>query len=392
METGVALDKQLIEWRRTFHKFPEISRQEENTAKMIVNELQRMGIEARTFKDHFGVYAEIRGRGKGPVIAVRADMDALPIREINEVSYKSVNDGVMHACGHDGHVAMALGVAKMLSDSKDHFSGTVKVIFQPAEEAAPEGGALLMLKEGILDDVDMIFGMHLWPDLPCGKMGVRTGALMAASDRLAIKIIGRGAHAGQPQKGIDAITICADVIQGVDHIMSRQLDPLETATISIGRIQGGERYNVIAREVVMNGTVRTLSPKARLDIPRKIERTIKGITESQGGSYELDYRYGYPVLMNAEEPVEIVTRAGKSVLGNEGVCKTVEPVLASEDFANYLEKIAGAFFFLGCSKEGESKVLHSPDFDFDENALMVGASIMYKTVLGALQKDHKEES
>lgn len=391
METDVALDKQLIEWRRTFHKFPEVSRQEQNTSKTIVEELQRMGIKAQTFKEHFGVCAEIRGTGKGPVIAVRADMDALPIREINEVPYKSANDGVMHACGHDGHVAMALGIAKLLSDARNHLNGTVKVIFQPAEEAAPEGGALLMLKEGILDDVDMIFGMHLWPDLLCGKMGVRTGALMAASDRLTMKIIGRGAHAGQPHKGIDAITICADVIQGVDHIMSRQLDPLETATISIGRIQGGERYNVIAREVVMNGTVRTLSPKVRQDIPHKIERTLKGITESQDGSYELDYQFGYPVLMNAKEPVEIVTQAAKRVLGDEGVCTEIEPVLAAEDFANYLEKISGAFFFLGCGKAGESKVLHSPDFDFDENALMIGTRIMYQTVLEALEKSAQEK-
>ncbi len=391
VKMDTAFDQQLVKWRRTFHMFPEVSRKEENTAKVIVEELKRMGIKAQTFNNHFGVCAEIRGAADGPVIAVRADMDALPIKEINEVPYKSVNDGVMHACGHDGHIAIALGVAKMFADARDSFNGTVKVIFQPAEEASPEGGALLMMKEGILDDVDMIFGLHLWPELPCGKVGVRKGALMAASDRVTIKILGRGAHAGQPQNGVDAITICADVIQGIGHIMSRQLDPLETATINIGMIQGGERYNVIAREVVMNGTVRTLSPKVRQEIPQKIERMLKGNTESQGGSYELSYQSGYPVLVNADEPVEIVTRAVQEVLGSEGLCKTILPVLGAEDFANYLEKVKGAFFFLGCGKEGESRVLHGPDFDFDEHILVHGARIMYQTVLKAMEACGKEQ-
>lgn len=392
VKMDTAFDQQLVKWRRTFHMFPEVSRKEENTAKIIVEELQRMGIQAQTFNDHFGVCAEIRGAADGPVIAVRADMDALPIMEINEVPYRSVNDGVMHACGHDGHIAIALGVAKMLADARDSLKGTVKVIFQPAEESSPEGGALLMMKEGILDDVAMIFGLHLWPELPFGKVGVRKGALMAASDRVTIKILGRGAHAGQPQNGVDAITICADVIQGIGHIMSRQLDPLETATINIGMIQGGERYNVIAREVVMNGTVRTLSAKARKEIPQRIERMLKGNTEGQGGNYELSYQYGYPVLVNADEPVEIVTQAAQEVLGSEGLCKRTVPVLGAEDFANYLEKIKGAFFFLGCGKEGESKVLHGSDFDFDEHILAIGARVMYQTVLKAIEASGKNNN
>lgn len=386
----MVFSQQLVKWRRLFHKFPEISRKEKNTAKLIVEELKLMGIKAQTFKDHFGVCAEIRGASDGPVIAVRADMDALPVTEINEVPYKSVNDGIMHACGHDGHIAIALGVAKMFADAREHLAGTVKVIFQPAEEASPQGGALLMMKEGVLDDVDMIFGLHLWPELPYGKIGVRKGSLMAASDRLEIKILGRGAHAGQPQNGVDAITISADVIQGIGHIMSRQLDPLETATISIGMIQGGERYNVIAREVVINGTVRTLSSKVRQEIPYKIERMLKGITDSQGGGYELSYRLGYPVLVNADEPVEIVTQAVNNVLGDEAICKTFRPVLGAEDFANYLEKISGAFFLLGCgNKDGATRVLHGPDFDIDEHALMLGARIMYETVIGAIEKNGK---
>jgi len=381
-EKMLELAHQLVLWRRMFHSNPELSYEEKETSAAAFNVLTSMGIEVHKFHDHFGLCATIRGKYPGPVIALRTDMDALPITEANDVPYRSKRAGVMHACGHDGHMAIMLGVAKMLALSGGEFSGTIKLIFQPAEEAAPVGGAGLLIKGGILDDVDAIFGLHLWPDLPCGHIGIRQGALMAASDRLTIKILGQAAHAGQPQYGIDAITIAADVMQGLGHIMNRQLDPLETATLSIGKIQGGERYNVIAQEVVLDGTVRTLGETVRKEIPVKIKRLLEGITAAHGGTYILDYQYGYPVLYNWAEPTQLVINAAKEIAA---VNDDVKPVLAAEDFGNYLSKTPGAFFWLGCAKDGQKNDhLHSSNFEIDENALIVGTKIMYKTVLMAL--------
>lgn len=385
------LAHQLMLWRRMFHSNPELSNEEKETSLAVFDILTSMGVEVCKFNDHFGLCGIIRGRYPGPVIALRTDMDALPITEANEVPYCSKHAGVMHACGHDGHMAIILGVARMFASSGADFAGTIKLIFQPAEEAAPIGGAGFLIKDGVLADVDAIFGLHLWPDLPCGHIGIRQGALMAASDRLNIKILGQAAHAGQPQYGVDAITIAADVIQGLGHIMNRQLDPLETATLSIGKIQGGERYNVIAQEVVLDGTVRTLSEEVRKEIPVKIKRVLDGITAGQGGKYVLDYQYGYPVLNNWAEPTQLVIKAAKEIIISEAIHDDVKPVLAAEDFGNYLSKTPGAFFWLGCGKEGrENYHLHSSNFDIDENTLLVGAKIMYRTVLMALEH-YKEE-
>lgn len=376
---------QLIVWRRMFHRNPELSTEEQETANAILNALKDMGIEVVTFYNHFGLCGIIRGKYPGPVVALRADMDALPITEANCVSYQSQRSGMMHACGHDGHMAIMLGVARMFSSDFRDFAGTVKFIFQPAEEAAPVGGAGQMIQDGVLDDVDVIFGLHLWPDLPCGHIGIRQGPLMAASDRISIKILGQAAHAGQPQHGVDAITIAADVIQGLGQLMNRQIDPLETATLSIGNIQGGERYNVIAREVVLDGTVRTLGENVRREIPLKIEKALAGITAAQGGRYDLKYQFGYPVLNNWPGPTSLIISAAQEVIGSEAVQGNVRPVLAAEDFGRYLEKTPGAFFWLGCAKEGQRNYhLHSSHFDINEDALLIGARIMYKVAQQAM--------
>ncbi|MDF2635072.1 MAG: amidohydrolase [Pelosinus sp.] len=382
---------QLVSWRRMFHRNPELSTKERETSITILDALRKMEIEVVTFTNHFGLCGIIQGKYPGPVVALRTDMDALPITEANDVSYHSQTSGVMHACGHDGHMAIMLGVAKMFSLYHGEFAGTIKLIFQPAEEAAPVGGAGLIIEEGILEDVDVIFGLHLWPDLPCGHIGIRQGPLMAASDRITIKILGQAAHAGQPQHGVDGITIAADVIQGLGQLMNRQIDPLETATLSIGNIQGGERYNVIASEVLLDGTVRTLGEIVRRQMPLKIERALAGITAAQGGHYELDYQFGYPVLNNWAEPTGLIIKAARDVVGSEAVHGNVKPVLAAEDFGRYLEKIPGAFFWLGCAKEGQENYhLHSSHFDIDEDALLIGAKIMHQLVLKALVHYDKE--
>jgi len=379
-ENAEDLALQLVKWRRQFHQSPELSGCEQQTSLTITNILKKIGVKVFTFHDNYGVCGVVKGQYSGPVIAFRADMDALPIMEKNAVSYQSTHSGIMHACGHDGHMAILLGLASIFVKCRRELSGTVKFIFQPAEENAPLGGATFIMNEEIMKDVQVIFGLHLWPDLPCGHIGIRTGSLMAASDRLTIKILGKGAHAGQPHHGVDAITIAADVIEGLGHIMSRQLDPLETATISIGTIKGGERYNVIAREVILEGTVRTLKEEVRQEIPKKLERLLSGMTAAQGGHYDIDYARGYPILKNCAEPTKLVINAAQKVIGNQSVHSDVKPALTAEDFGNYLTKIPGAFFWLGCGKVGvQNEALHTSCFDIDESALLIGVKILYQT-------------
>lgn len=381
------LKDKIIAWRRMFHRYPEVSRAEAETAKRIETTLREIGnMEVQTFKDHFGICAVIKGK-PGPVIVFRADMDALPIKEETGAPYQSENPGVMHACGHDAHMAIMLGLAELFAKEKERITGTIKIIFQPAEEAAPVGGAQTMMDEGILEGASAIFGLHVWPDLACGEIGIKKGALMAASDRFKVSICGQGAHAGQPQNGIDAIAITADILQDLGRLIDRQIDPRETATICVGTIHGGERYNVIAREVTLEGTVRTLGEKARQDIPDKMHRLFEGITAAHGGKYKLDYQFGYPVLMNCEKPVEIVIEAAEKVISTDAIRTDVQPVLAAEDFGRYLTKYPGAFFWLGCAKKGGPFYkLHNAGFDIDEDALAVGVEILYQTGLNALKK------
>jgi len=386
----VGNDQQLLTmmktWRRDFHRFPELSNNEKRTSQVIANFLAKLGLEVRTYSNHYAVCGIMRGNRPGPVIALRADMDALPIQEENDVAYKSEHPGIMHACGHDAHMAILMGTAAMLSKIRSQMGGTVKLIFQPAEEAAPIGGANAMMQEGILDDAAAIFGLHVWPDLPTEHIGIRPGPFMAASDRFVIKINGRSAHAAHPHQGIDAITIAAEVIQGIGTIMSRQLNPLETATLSIGSIHGGERYNVIAKEVVLEGTIRTLGEEIRLEIPRRIENLLAGFTTAHNGSYTFEYYPSYPVLVNWEEPTQLIVDAGRNLLRETNVHLTIKPALGAEDFARYLTRIPGAFFWLGCSRNGESiSALHNSKFDIDENALLVGAKLLYQTTVNALK-------
>ncbi|MEG6584848.1 M20 metallopeptidase family protein [Dendrosporobacter sp. 1207_IL3150] len=385
-ECPAELEQMIIKMRRDFHRYPELSGQEERTAAVITDFLQSLGIEVYRCNDNYGVCGIIRGSKKGPVIALRADMDALPITEENDVEYKSLNSGIMHACGHDGHMAILLGTAAMLAENCSNLSGTIKLVFQPAEEASPKGGATTIMQDGILDDVDAIFGLHLWPELPAGHIGIKTGALMAASDRFAVTIKGRGAHAAYPHQGIDAITIAADTIQGFSHIISRRIDPVEAATLSIGTIKGGERYNVIAQQVCFEGTIRTLSEKVRHEIPKYMESILGGLTQAQGSKYIFDYKPGYPVLNNYSIPVGIVNNAATAVIGDKSIHSNIKPTLGAEDFANYLVKIPGAFFWLGCAKHDlHPQVLHNSRFDIDEAALLTGAKLMYQIALEAVE-------
>lgn len=377
----------MIEWRRHLHAHPEVSGEEYQTRDFLVKELQGMGIHTRTFATHAGILGTIEGHQPGSVIALRADMDALPITEINDVAYRSTNEGVMHACGHDGHMAVLLGVASALQQSRDKWSGTVKLLFQPAEEAAPHGGATKMIKDGVLENpsVDAIFGLHMWPELPCGVVGIRRGAIMASSDRFTLTVQGAGSHAATPHQGTDAILMAADILSALSRIIHRQLDPRETATISVGTIHGGERYNVIAKEVTLEGTVRTLNEELRRQIPERIRRMAAGICEGYGGSYRLDYNFGYPCLNNAADETGVVIMTANRFLPSEHVLTDIKPNLGAEDFAHYTNHVPGAYFLLGCGdKCSELRPLHSGNFDMDERALLVGAQILEETALSAL--------
>jgi amidohydrolase len=377
----------MIEWRRALHANPEVSGNEFQTRAFILDQLKTLDIPAQTFENHAGILATIHGKGPGGVIALRSDMDALPITENNDLPYGSRNAGVMHACGHDGHMAMLLGAATALKENRNSWCGTVKLVFQPSEEAAPHGGAPLMIADGVLDNpkVDMMFGMHLWPDLQYGDIGICRGTMMASSDRFKLRLQGAGAHAGAPHQGIDAAMMSADVLTALSRIIHRQTDPRETATINIGTIHGGERYNVVAKEVVLEGTVRTLNEKVRQDIPQRMRRMIQGICDGYGGSFDLDYQFGYPSLQNSPDETGFVVLAASRFLGAEHVLADHKPVLGAEDFAFFAQKVPSAYYFVGCGAAGAPvRPLHNGSFDFDERALFVGAQVMEETALAAL--------
>jgi len=378
---------QMIEWRRILHQNPEVSGAEYHTRDFILQQLHKLDIPAKTFDGHMGILATMEGKGPGGVVALRADMDALPITESNNLPHRSRNEGVMHACGHDGHMAMLLGAATALKENRNAWRGTIKLVFQPAEEAAPHGGSPLMIADGILENpkVDMMFGMHLWPDLLYGDIGICRGTMMASSDRFKLKLIGAGAHAGAPHQGIDAVMMTSDVLTALSRIIHRQIDPRETATINIGTIHGGERYNVVAKEIVLEGTVRTLNESVRKDIPERMRRMIQGVCDGYGGRYELDYQFGYPSLQNAPDETGFVVLTASRFLGAAHVLSDHKPVLGAEDFAFFAEKVPSAYFFVGCGAPGVPvRPLHSGGFDFDERSLFVGAQVMEETALAAL--------
>jgi len=372
------IHNEIIHFRRHIHANPELSFHEYETAKFIQAQLEKMGIEYQSGIAGTGIVAIIRGKKEGKVIALRADMDALPILEQNEVEYKSKNQGVMHACGHDVHTSSLLGTAKILSQLTDDFSGTIKLIFQPAEEKVP-GGASLMVKEGVLKnpDVKAILGQHVLPQLACGKVGIRGGKYMASADELYITIKGKGGHGAQPQSCIDPIVIAANVITTLQTIISRNSDPRLPSVLTIGKISGGTVNNVIPDEVFLEGTFRAMDEKWRFAAHDKIQNIIKSVTESMGGTAEIEIRKGYPVLFNEESLTERTKNAMIEYMGEENVVN-LDIWMAAEDFAYYSHEIAGCFYRLGTRNEARNIVhgVHTSRFDIDENALAISTGLM----------------
>ena len=375
------LQPALVEWRRQLHQKPELGFREQLTAAFIAQKLDEWGIEHQTGIAQTGIVAIIQGDRPGAVLGIRADMDALPIQEENDVPYKSQHDGVMHACGHDGHVTIALGTAYYLSQHRD-FAGTVKIIFQPAEEGP--GGAKPMIEAGVLKnpDVDAIIGLHLWNNLPLGTIGVRSGALMAAVELFNCTIIGKGGHGAIPQQAIDSIVVASQVVTALQTIVARNVDPTESAVVTVGQFNAGTAHNVIAATATMSGTVRYFNPQFDGFFKQRIEQVVSGICQSHGAKYELEYYSLYPPVINDEQIASLVRSIAETVIespiGIVPECQT----MGGEDMSFFLQEVPGCYFFLGSANADRDLAYphHHPRFNFDETALGMGVEIFVRCV------------
>ncbi len=370
--------EEILETRRHIHAHPELSFQENDTADFIEKKLNEFGIKDTRRIADTGVTFCLNGKGEGKTIALRADIDALPIHEANDIDYKSQNEGVMHACGHDVHTANLLGAAKILSGLTDHFSGTIKFIFQPAEEKSP-GGASILIKEGILKNPapQRILGQHVMPLIPEGKVGFRKGKYMASADEVYLTVKGKGGHAAMPETFVDPIAISSQIIVALQQVVSRMANPKIPSVLSFGKIAGGNVNNVIPNEVKIDGTFRTFNEEWRKQALQKIRDISNSIATSMGGSCDVHIAPGYPFLVNDEDYTTKNIEAAKAYMGAENVVE-LDLWMAAEDFAFYTHEVPGCFYRLGTRNEEKGIVsgVHTPTFNIDENALKVGMGLM----------------
>ncbi|MFC1864087.1 M20 family metallopeptidase, partial [Thermodesulfobacteriota bacterium] len=364
---------------------PELALKEKRTAGIIADYLKKLGMDVSTGVGKTGVVALLEGNGVGRTLMLRADMDALPIEEKTGASYRSKNKGVMHACGHDGHIAIMLGVAKILSECQQEFKGKVKFVFQPGEEGYE--GARLMVKDGVLEspEPDAALGLHLWNEIPVGQIGVKSGTLMASADGFEIKILGESGHGGKPDSGVDAIYIAGNVITSLQSLVSREVSAQTPLVVHIGTIHGGSAPNIIADEVKLTVVVRTLDKELRASIQGRLDRILKGITSAHRGSHEITYLGGLSMVVNDEGMTELIKTAAVNVVGIENV---IEPVssMGSEDMSEFLNAVPGCFFFVGARNEakGIDHSIHHPLFDIDEAALEIGTETILRAALDYL--------
>jgi len=373
------ISENIITTRRDIHKHPELSFKEFRTAKLVAEKLNSLGILVKEGVGKTGVVGDLKGDLDGPTIALRADMDALPIQETGDVSYKSINDGIMHACGHDAHVAMLLGTAEIISQQKHLIKGCVRFIFQPAEEGL--GGARFMIADGALDGVDQIYGAHVWNYQQSGTIGIRTGPFMAAADEFEMTINGKGGHGAAPQGTQDAIVIASHLIQTFQTIVSRNTNPIDSTVVTVGKINGGYNFNIIADKVTLSGTTRAYTEENRQLVKSRMKEIILGTEQTFNCKIELDYKDGYPPTINEENCAKVVLNASQKIVGeNAG-----EPYLSmgAEDFSYFLNEKPGAFFFVGSApkdREPMSTPHHCSHFDIDENALLIGTSTFVQII------------
>lgn len=373
----------MVEIRRFLHQNPELSFEEKETASYIADFYKKLGVEVRTGVGGNGVTAKIEGKKPGKTVALRADFDALPIQDEKEVEYKSKVPGKMHACGHDGHTSTLLHLAKAIHEIKDELSGSYVFIHQHAEEYAP-GGAKPMIEDGCLDGVDVVFGTHLWAIEPLGKIQYRTGPMMAAADRFEITVQGAGGHGAQPHKTKDAIVVGSQLVSSLQQIVSRRVNPIDSAVVTVGSFVSDNAFNVIADSAKLIGTVRTFNPEVRTQIEQEIERVVKGTCLAADCDYQYDYFRGYPAVVNhAAETDHIIAQA--KLVPEVTVIEETEPQMGGEDFAYYLEERKGAFFFTGAQPDDVEKPYphHHPKFDFNEKAMLIAAKTLGAAAINA---------
>lgn len=374
----------MVNWRRHFHKHPELSFQEVETAAYIKNVLERFpNLEVSSLSET-SVIAYLRGNKPGKTVALRADIDALPVEEESDIDFRSENPGVMHACGHDTHASILLGAAEVLSGMQDKIVGTVKFIFQPAEEEPP-GGAKLLVEAGVMDDVDMVFGLHIVPGLPTGMVGVRKGPASAAADVFSLKIQGKGSHGSTPELSIDPIMIGVEIINNFNNIISRNVGAFDNAVLSIGEFNSGSTHNVIPDTARIQGTVRTNKEETRIMIKERIESIATNICEMYGASCEIDYRLGYSAVNNDSDCTDIVIAAGDKLIGKERVFEAPQ-MMGGEDFSAYTDVKPGSFFLLagGTAADGAAYMNHHPKFKIVEDCFTIGAAMFVQIALDIL--------
>ena len=385
----------LVKFRRELHQYPELAFSEIKTSQRVAKELKKLNVQVKTGIAKTGVVGILTGEKKGKTVALRADMDALPITEQTSLPYKSKNKGLMHACGHDAHMACVIGAATILSELKDQLNGNVKFIFQPSEESPP-GGAKPMIQAGVLKnpDVSGIFGLHCDSSIPVGRIGVKEGPFMAQADSFDVIIKGIGGHGARPHDGIDAILVASQVIQALQAIASRKVDPVQPVVISVGKIEGGTKRNIICDRVMLEGTARSLSKEVAKRIPRLLKEIVSGIAKSAGASFELNYSLGYPVLTNHPQSTDLARTTIAQMFGRQAIFEIKKPLMGAEDFAYYLEKVPGSFLRLGIKNLKKDAIYpwHHPKFTMDEDAIKIGASILSGVAFDFLNRREKIKS
>ena len=372
--------EKIVALRREIHREPELGFGTERTAEKVLAALEGLPLDIETGVAENGIVATLEGEGDGPTVALRADMDALPIQEETGLPFSSEIEGRMHACGHDGHTGMLVGAAHALSGMRDRLSGTVKFVFQPAEEGG--GGGKVMVDEGVAEDVSSIFALHLWPGLPFGKVATKAGPIMAAADAFEMEVTGAGGHGAMPHQAADAVVIAAQVVTALQTVVSREVDPVEPAVLTVGEIGAGTAFNIIPEKARLGGTVRTLNADLREIMPGRIEALARGVANGMRGDANLDYTFSYPVTANDRDAADRALKVATDLFGGESVLELPNPSMGGEDFAFFLEKVPGAFIWLGLGEDVSG--LHTPQFSFDEEILARGSALLTALALESL--------
>lgn len=387
MEINNSIINDAIEFRRVLHLNPELSTEEYETSKRIQEKLDEFNIQYQTGFAGTGVLGIIKGEKEGKIIAIRADIDALPITEASDEDFTSLNEGVMHACGHDAHTSMLLHAGKILNENKDKIKGTILLIFQPAEELSPVGGAKRMLEDGVFDEYtpDMVLAQHVWPDLEVGKFGVMAGPIMGNSDRFKITITGSGGHASMPHSTTDAIIVANQVVSALQTIVSRNADPMQPAVVTVGRFDAGSKHNVIAETAELEGTIRTQSDATKALTKKRFFEIVEQVTAAMGAAVEIEFYDGYPATVNDIEWAAQLKKSINNLYGDEAT-PALLPSLAGEDFSRFLKEYPGVYYWLGTSVGEGQKPLHNPAFRLNEDAFKYGITAMVNMAVDSLNK------